>query len=135
MIKLKIDKNRQYLEQGMKYHRARKLSDASINYIKLLRRDPLNPEALNLMGVVSVQLGKPKKAIKLITKALSQDKSNLEYLNNLGLAWDGADNASEALKCYQKALKIQPNDPDFLNNLGDSLKFFERYAEAKLAFE
>jgi tetratricopeptide (TPR) repeat protein len=135
MIKLKMDKNLKYLEQGMEYHRAGKLSDASVSYGKLLKRDPLNPEALNLMGVVFLQLGNPKKAIELISKALLQDKSNPGYLNNLGQAWDGADNASEALKCYQKALKIQPNDPDVLNNLGNALKFFERYAEAISAFE
>jgi len=135
MKKLKKERNHEYLQQGLEYHRAGNLDCASINYSKLLKHDPLNPEALNLMGVISLQTGNPEKAIELISKALAQDINNPGYLNNLGQAWDRTDNASEALKCYQKALKIQPNSSDVLNNIGNSLKTFGRYAEAKLAFK
>ena len=105
-----------------------------MNYRKVLKHDRKNPEALNLLGVISLQTGDSKKAIKLIRKALEQDNINPGYLNNLGQALHASDDLIKAVTCYQKALDIQPNNTDYLNNLGISLNVLGRYDEAEPVF-
>ena len=59
------------LQDGAAAHRAGDLAAAERAYRKVLRRNPRDPDALHLLGVVVSQKGGNAEALGLIQKALS----------------------------------------------------------------
>ena len=72
-------KIQQYFDQGIDHHRLGNFNEAAKIYKNILNHDHNNPDALNLLGVVSLQTGKPEKAVMLINKAIRQDQDNAGY--------------------------------------------------------
>jgi tetratricopeptide (TPR) repeat protein len=74
------------LQEGLgaafKCHQAGQLDEAERRYRKLLRRDPLNPDALHLLGLLQHQRGRPGEAEDLVTKAIKH-RPDVVYYENL----------------------------------------------------
>ena len=94
------------------YERAKKI------YEEVLVCQPNNFEALQLIGVISLQLGQYSVAIDFFKKSLTINNIQPFVLNNLGLAFLNIGNLEEAINFFTKALEIQPFDADFHFNLG-----------------
>lgn len=84
----------------------------------LLGMKPDLPEALELLGISSVGLGRPVEAIKHCTQSLNANPRQPE-------AWLVQGNASallsrwpEAIDCYKKAIALQVGYAEAYNNLG-----------------
>ena len=124
-----------YLEQGIKLHQDGKILEAKNYYQKVLHTSPGNSDALNLLGVISLQTGDAGTAVSLITKALEKHPNNPGFLNNLGQAFQGLGDYQSAVANFEKALKVTPEKTEVLNNLGISLTNRERYEQASIIFK
>jgi Tfp pilus assembly protein PilF len=54
----------------VQFHRSGNLRRAELLYREILQIDPLYPEALHLLGVIAVQVGRHESAIELIRRAI-----------------------------------------------------------------
>ena len=128
-------KTQEHLNSGINFHRSGKLKEATLIYKQVLARDKNNCDALNLLGVITLQSGMPEKAVRLLKKAVNRNPNNSGFLNNLGQAQHALGKVTKAISCYEQALKIFPTNIDALNNMGISLSFVGRYKEARAVYE
>ncbi|MBM3546553.1 MAG: tetratricopeptide repeat protein [Alphaproteobacteria bacterium] len=70
------------LEAAFKSHQAGQLEEAERSYRKLLRRDPLNPDGLHLLGLLVHQRGKSAEAEELIGRAIRR-RPDATFFENL----------------------------------------------------
>ena len=54
------DKIKECLSRGIDYHQAGQLEKAQKLYEKVLNKEETNPDALNLLGVISLQTANPQ---------------------------------------------------------------------------
>lgn len=118
------------LEEGTRRHLSGDVKTAARLYQQVLASQPENTDALNLLGVASLQCDMPDRAVQLLRKAVSLDASNPGCLNNLGQALVATGEIDDAIECYRTALEIEPNDPRCLNNIGLALHQKGQYDEA-----
>ncbi len=109
------------LAVALEYHRSGELEEAASRYRDVLQRDPDQPDALHLLGVIAYQQGKQEEAADLIGKAISQNPSVADFHLNLGNVHLARGSAERAVVCYNEALRLNPGDPTVHNNLGNAL--------------
>jgi len=113
---------KQALNLAIKNHGAGNLSEAETIYREILSKDPNNPEALNLLGVLADQAGQKETAINLIKKAIDFKPGFSNAYNNLGFTLQSLGRLDEATENYQKAISFNPELVEAYYNLGNTLK-------------
>ena len=58
------------LQQGLGHHQAGRLAEAESAYREALDADPRNPDGLHLLGMATLQAGRPDEAAELIGEAI-----------------------------------------------------------------
>ena len=106
----------------MRLHQAGHLDQAEPLYRKILAREPKNPDALHLLGVIRIQRGQHGAAIDLIRQAIALRPNVAAYYSNLGWALTNAGQPSEAAGCFRKVVALQPGNAAAFNHLGRSLQ-------------
>ena len=96
------------LDFAVEKHNQGNLREAEEIYKKVLEKQPDNPNALHLLGLIMHQSGKNDEAINLIKKAISFNPSAM-YYGNLGMIYDFLGNEEKSAECFEKALEINPN--------------------------
>ncbi|MBC8106686.1 MAG: tetratricopeptide repeat protein, partial [Anaerolineae bacterium] len=124
----------QLLADGLNHHRAGRLQDAEAIYRQILQQQPEDPEALNLLGVIALQVGRPDAAVPLLSKSV-QISPGFGSLNNLGESLRYLGRIDEAIVAYRRSLELNPNHADAMGNMG--LAYFQqgKHADAIDAFE
>ena len=122
------------LALGLAHHQAGRLEDAEEVYCRVLDTDSENPEALDLLGTVALQTGRPDLALKLFEKAILRNPGEPGYHNNLGGAHRAFGDNVAAIACYRRALEIAPDFSDSLSNLGDVLTEEGDFEEAEACY-
>jgi Flp pilus assembly protein TadD len=74
------------LQTALQHHQRGDLKKAELLYLRILKTDPRNSDALNLLGVIAYQAGKGDEAVDLISRAIAINPHIPDYHNNLGLA-------------------------------------------------
>jgi tetratricopeptide (TPR) repeat protein len=92
------------------------------------------PDALYLMGVLSLHAGQYDRAVEQTARAIKQSPQP-EYLATLGIALQRLGRRDEALKAFDKALQFKPEDAELWRCLGNVLIELERAIEAVLSFQ
>ena len=110
------------LDLAMQHHTAGRFPDAETLYQQILQTEPNHPDALHLLGVIALQLGKNDVAVDLITKALATRDDYPEAHSNLGNAFRELGQLDEAVTSYHRALSIKPNYTEVLSNLSVALQ-------------
>src|SRR5215472_2059360 len=90
-------------EAGLAYHRAERL------YRKVLRREPNQPDALRLLGVIASERGRHEYAVQLISRALANLPGSAEAHYDLGHAVQALGRRDEAADHYQAAITLRPD--------------------------
>jgi len=111
----------QALQLAIQNHQSGKLAEAQKIYRDVLARQPNNPHALHLLGVIAAQLHQTDAAIELIRRAISSNPSAADYHNNLGNALRDNRLLDEAAAAYRQAIHLRPDYVVALNNLGNVL--------------
>jgi tetratricopeptide (TPR) repeat protein len=99
------------LAQAHTLHQQGRLTEAVSLYRQVLAREPLNGDALHLMGLALVALGDAPQAVRLIGSAVQLQPANAAVHANLGGALSVVGRFSEALSSYDRALALQPDLP------------------------
>jgi protein O-GlcNAc transferase len=123
------------LQQARALHSQGQLARAEALYQQLLEENPEHAEALHLMGVISLQQGRPDTAVTLISRALSIDSRNSQAHANLGSAFFVLQRWEEALAHYDKAQELNPGFVGVHHNRGTALQSLGRHAEAAVSFK
>ncbi|MBS4095591.1 MAG: glycosyltransferase [Sulfuricella sp.] len=112
------------------HHQGGRLAEAENIYRQVLQHQPDYPDALHLLGVIALQVGKPEVAADLIGKAVGVAPDAADYYPNLGEALRQLGKLDEAVAAFRRAIALNPNLVAAYNNLGIVLKELERYDEA-----
>jgi predicted O-linked N-acetylglucosamine transferase (SPINDLY family)/ADP-heptose:LPS heptosyltransferase len=85
---------------------------------RILDDDPVNANALNLLGMLAHQSGRNDIAIDYLRRAVAANPRDGMLPYNLGVAYQVLGRAAEAIASYQVALRLNPNHAEAHNNLG-----------------
>jgi tetratricopeptide (TPR) repeat protein len=109
------------LQAAIQHHQSGRLHEAARNYQSILARNPNQPDALHLLGVVAHQLGQNQQAAELISRAIMLRPASPAFYANLAEVWRALGQLDRAEECCRNALRLQPNYPEAANNLGLAL--------------
>ncbi len=118
-------------ETAFHHHRAGRLDQAERRYRRILRRDPGNPEALNMMGVAAGQRGQPVAAVEFLRRAIQVDDQNPDYHYNLGMALQASRDIDAAIESYRRVIDLKADHADALKNLGGAYTQKRAYGDAE----
>jgi protein O-GlcNAc transferase len=118
------------LERGLDEHRSGRLERAETLYRQVLDRDPANPDALHLIGVVAWQQGHFDRAVRYIECAIASKGAEATFHYSLGNAWQSLGNLERAIASFSKAVELNTRHFDAALNLGNTLQQASRHAEA-----
>ena len=97
--------------------------------------DPQSATALNGLGLLAIDAGRPADAVKSFERAAAIDRNNAAYWANLGNARRAAADRAGAEQAYRRALDVDPRNGDAANGLGVLLVETQRSADAVPWFE
>lgn len=97
---------------------------------QLLKIDPENHAALQLLGLCKHRLGENEEAIEIIQAALELDPESADDYNNLALAYGALDNYERGIECMKKAIALKPEQFLFKNNLALQYRSIGDYENA-----
>jgi len=97
--------------------------------------DPQSATALNGLGLLAVDAGRPVDAAKSFERAAAIDPNNASYWANLGNARRAGSDRAGAEQAYRRALDVDPRYADAANGLGVLLVEARRPGEAVPWFE
>jgi predicted O-linked N-acetylglucosamine transferase (SPINDLY family) len=113
----------------------RRLADAERDFRKLLRKDPNNPAALNILAVVLVTLKRHGEAEPYLRSALRINAKSDATLYNYGLVLKALGRPDEALQRFAESLAINPDNAEGWNNRGTVMNDLRDYANAIADFD
>jgi tetratricopeptide (TPR) repeat protein len=108
--------------RALERHRAGNLAEAEKIYREILAQNPNYDRALNMLGVIAMQVGETAAAADLIGKAIAVQPAVAEYHLNRGAALDKLGKLDEAVNEYRQALSLKADYAQALSNLGNGLR-------------
>ena len=115
--------------------RIRRLAEAEAACAELLRSDPNQPDALQILGNIRARSGDTQAAEPLFERARAVSPRNIFILNSLGGVYAANGRIAEAREALEAALRIDGNFPWALQNYGGLLMEVGERAAAKRCFE
>ncbi|MBI4937962.1 MAG: tetratricopeptide repeat protein, partial [Nitrosomonadales bacterium] len=115
-------------QNPLQHHKGGNLSQAERG---ALEENPVNLEALFMLGKHAYQDGRHEAAAELINRAIRAAPGNPDFHNALGAVNQALKRTDEAVACYRKALALDPAFAEAHRNLGDALREQGRLEEAK----
>lgn len=122
------------IKRAREFHRQGELAAAEELYRQVLARDPDDPDANHLLGVIRYQRGEYPASLELISRADRLRPDHPATLNNLGSVLRELGRYEEALRQLTRALALRPDFAEALTNLGTVCKKIGRPAEAESAY-
>jgi protein O-GlcNAc transferase len=118
------------IDRALQLHVAGRIDEAEVIYRSILQKNPRDPNALHLLGVVAYQKRRYEEAADLIIQAIRLEKKVPDFRNNLGNVYLAQGRLDEAEECYQKALQLNPAYVDACNNLANVYRDRGKFREA-----
>ncbi|ODT07451.1 MAG: sulfotransferase [Mesorhizobium sp. SCN 65-20] len=110
------------LQRGIDLQRQGRFREAEFCYQTVLRQQPKNAMALNLMGTLAMEARQEAIAIDYMEKAVKLDPGNAIFRNNLGNAYNVKGDVEKARKHLRKAVELDGRLIEALCNLGRSYR-------------
>jgi tetratricopeptide (TPR) repeat protein len=123
------------LAAAIRRHQSGDLQGAERLYREILIRQPRDPDALHLLGVLARQRGQVAEAVELITRALAESPNHAVAHYNLALALEAAAQTDQAMCHYRRAVALAPGLAEAWQNLGALLERRDCLQEAQTCFE
>ncbi len=109
---------RDQLAQALADHRAGRSAVAEAGYRKIIGSQPDHADALNLLGVLRLQIGDADEAAALMEQAIASRPEVADYHTNLGEAYRALGRNDDAETEFFASLERDPNQANAHNNLG-----------------
>jgi tetratricopeptide (TPR) repeat protein len=122
------------LNAALQHHRSGRITEAEAVYREILRHDPQQPDALNLLGLLAKDSGRPALAAELIAGAIQSNPNIAQFHANLGEVHRMLGKFELAAESMQCAIQLDPNSSDYHNTLGVTLKSLGKSADAIASF-
>jgi Flp pilus assembly protein TadD len=110
------------------------LRSATESFLSILRDEPDNVNALQLLGLIHLNAGRLVEADQLISRAIELCPLVPELHNNRGLCRMRQERLKEAESDFLQAIRLKPAYPEAFNNLGLAIGGLGRPADAETAF-
>jgi len=110
------------VHQAIREHRSGRLDIAADLYRRAIEADPLDADALHLLGTIHLQRGDQVASAGFAAKAVLAEPAMARAYNNLGLILKDVGQPASAARCYLHAIRIAPNLAEAHSNLGVALK-------------
>jgi tetratricopeptide (TPR) repeat protein/ADP-heptose:LPS heptosyltransferase len=120
----------QAIQLGLEHHNAGRLQAAEQIYRQVLAQSPEHPEALHLLGVLALQIGRSDVAVDLLQRAVKVDAHPL-YLSNLAEAHRHRGELHAAEAAARASIERAPNLAVAYANLGTILVDQKQLNEAE----
>ena len=120
------------LQSAINLHRAGRLAEAEAGYRAILSHEPDHPHALNVLGVLACETGRPQMGLDLIRQAIGINGQLAEYHTNLSEAAAQCQHVDEALEAAKRALKIDRRSAGAHIALGNA---YRHHGQGSLAIE
>jgi len=112
---------RETMVRALEVHKAGNLPLAEQMYREVLLLDPNQADALNLLGAIANQVGKPEAAIDYVRRALAVQPAEPEFHANLAAAYKAAGDVNAAITHYRETLRFKPDAVGPRAHLSDAL--------------
>jgi protein O-GlcNAc transferase len=109
------------LAEAQRQHKAGQTAESYATCRELLKQDPENAAALELMGVLANRLGDIETAVRMMERAAKQRPGEARLLANLGAVYRAAGRIEEAEARYRDALAVDPDALQARFNLANLL--------------
>jgi len=119
------------LRLALACHQQARLPEAEALYRRVLQREPRQPDALRLIGVLFHQKGELELAGHFLEQALQAPTASAEACHALGLAFDDLGRPDAAMASYEKALQLRPDHTPSLLQLAVAREKQGRLVEAE----
>jgi predicted O-linked N-acetylglucosamine transferase (SPINDLY family) len=113
----------QALAMAMQQHRRGQLQAAEQTYRQILRADPRNVDALNLLGVIACQQRQYRIGIDLIRQAIKIEPRAAEPQANLANALSELGMMDEAVAAFHRVLELNPDFAEARSNMLCTLQY------------
>lgn len=121
------------LEEAARHHRAGNATEAAGLYTRVLERDPGNPVALHLSGLLAHETGNDAAALPRIADALRRSPGYVAAHVSHGSVLAALDRPVDAAASFRRALALRPANASALTNLGNALDALGRSGDAERA--
>jgi tetratricopeptide (TPR) repeat protein len=122
------------VRRALALHQQGQAREAEQLYVKVLKADRRQFDALHLLGLLKYQQGDNAEGLRLIGAALKIKPDYADALLNYGSVLSALQRHEEALGYFDRALAQNPLSPRALNNRGNSLAVLRRFDEALSCF-
>ncbi|MDX2143315.1 MAG: tetratricopeptide repeat protein [Rhodospirillaceae bacterium] len=123
------------LERAVNLHRSARLAEAQALYREVLAIDPGNPDALNLLGLATHDLGDSAAALPLLEKAIALKPDFAAACFNLANCYRTLNRATEAIAALRQAIALKPSYSDAYLNLGVAYYQLGDFRQAMTTFD
>ena len=103
-------------------------AEAMVRHV--LTFEPVQPDALNLLGSILLHAGQPEASIGVLTLAVEHSPRAMEPRINLGHALKATGQPTEAIESYRAAVRLKPRDGQARYALGGGLMKDGQYSAA-----
>jgi protein O-GlcNAc transferase len=118
------------LQRGVQAHNRGNVAEAEALYRSVLRSDPHNFPALNMLGILQSQRGNFAEAITLLERALKVNPQSADAYANLAHIYFQSGNLQQAAASYVRAIAIKPDFALAHSNYSGVLRSLGRLQEA-----
>ncbi len=123
------------LNLAVQHYQAGRLQAAEMACRQILAAAPQDADALHLMGLIALRIGRPALAIQHIQCAIHVNGLQAQYYNSLGTAYSSQGRLDEAAACFMRALELQADLAEAHFNLGVTWKRKGALEEAAACFQ
>ena len=126
-----------FLQQGIKLHRAARLTRAISFYQKVIQLQIDHPDANHLIGLAMLHRRRKQdreKVLHHLEYAVSLRPGAWEFHNDLGNAYWNQGRVDDAAKAFQNAAALKPDYFQAVYNLGNARFLQDRFDDAISAF-
>ena len=125
--------NRSVLEKAFAAHQAGRLQEAIEGYHLVLKADPAQPDALNLLGVIHSQRKDYPAAIGWLLRAIEAKPKFVDAWLNLAKTFRSNDRLEEGVGACDTVIRLEPNHAEAHAMRARLLRRLREYAEAAAA--
>ena len=122
------------LAEAVALHNAGKTREAERAYRSILKEQPNNADALHLLGILAIQVGKNQPAADLIERAIKVDGKRPEFYINRAKALTGMQQNEAAVSSCRRAIALKPDHPGAHVNMGNALVGLQAHDEAVASY-
>src|SRR5258706_9173589 len=108
----------QAFKHAHEHYVAGRFREAETVLLQILAVYPDQADTLQLLGIVTHNLGRGRTGIELVRRAIDLNPA-AQFYCNLGVMLAGQGDTQPALDAFRKAVELQPNLPDAHNNMGN----------------